>query len=74
MENPTEKKTYKETNIEYMGGAAIHDLKCWLCKKESAVYNMNPNWVFEPCWKCQSMLGGKIFRIKNRLLLWLLSK
>lgn len=70
LENP--KKTYKDINLLFMGGAAIHDLRCWLCKKESAVYNMHPNWVFEPCWTCQGKLGGTIFRVKNVFIKWIL--
>lgn len=42
--------------IEFVGPAGIHNLKCWLCDKEKAVYDMNPTWVFRPCWKCQKLI------------------
>jgi len=44
-----------------------HDLLCWVCNKESAIYDMNPTWVFRPCWKCQKKIGktGKILFRNN---------
>lgn len=43
-------------------GIVDHDVLCWLCNKRPAVYDMNPTWVFRPCWKCQKEIkrGGKI--------------
>ena len=40
----------------HMPGGCEHNLMCWLCGKNKAVYNMHPNWRFEPCWKCQESM------------------
>ena len=68
LESP--EKKYLDMQLVFIGGAAIHNLKCWLCKEAPAVYNMHPNWVFEPCWKCQEKMGGKIFRVRNPIVRW----
>lgn len=40
--------------IEPVGaGAHTHNLACWQCGKESAVFCM-PESAFRPCWKCQA--------------------
>lgn len=39
-----------------IGPAINHNLICWLCDKEPAVYDMYPNWVFRPCWDCQKKM------------------
>ncbi|MFA5013932.1 MAG: hypothetical protein WC549_00125 [Actinomycetota bacterium] len=52
-------KLGKSVNVELLdsGPAVQHNLMCWLCNEEKAVYDMNPNWVFRPCWDCQARLG-----------------
>ena len=42
----------------HLPGGADHNLICWICNKEQAVYSMHPNWVFQPCWKCQQKFEG----------------
>lgn len=39
-------------NLVIDGPAASHDLTCWMCGKNSAVFDLNDN-VFQPCWECQ---------------------
>lgn len=75
MNNPKKlnQETKKKVEIEFIGMGAMHDLECWLCNEESAVYNMNPNWVFEPCWKCQEKIGGKVYRVKSKILQFLIN-
>ena len=52
------KKPSIQIQIEHIGGGLCeHNLICWLCNKEPAVYDMNPNWVFRPCWTCQKSCG-----------------
>ena len=46
--------------IDFVGPAAIHNLLCWICHKEPAVYDMNPNWYFRPCWNCQREIKNAI--------------
>jgi len=49
----------KKTLIEPIGpGGYQHSVKCWLCNKNSAVYDAHPNWHFIPCWKCQDRNKG----------------
>ena len=45
--------------LGFVGPGASHNLVCWLCNKNSAVYDMHPNWVFRPCWDCQSRINPK---------------
>lgn len=58
------KKEPKLRSIEAMeiGSAVLHNVMCWVCEKEPAVYSMNPDWIFRPCWKCQKkgIGSGKI--------------
>jgi len=53
-------------------GGFEHNLICWMCNKEPAVYDANPNWHFIPCWKCQKKYIGiwtrKTFIDKLKLL------
>ena len=42
-----------KVKITHHGPAATHNLLCWLCEDNPAVYSMHPGWVFKPCWKCQ---------------------
>lgn len=39
-----------------VGPAVLHSVICWICNEQSAVYCM-PDWIFKPCWDCQSKLG-----------------
>ena len=71
---PSAEKKWLDMQLVFIGGAAIHNLKCWLCKKNAAVYNMNPVWVFEPCWECQKNIGGQVFRVRNRFFRWILNE
>lgn len=41
----------------HMPGGAEHNLVCWLCNNNPAVYSMHPNWIFKPCWDCQKKYG-----------------
>lgn len=52
-----EKKHIKLFDIG--GGLVSHNLMCWICNKNPAVYSMNPEWVFRPCWECQGKLRIK---------------
>ena len=45
-------------------GAFTHNLLCWFCQKNSAVYNAYPDRCFLPCWKCQKKYTG-IWTKKN---------
>jgi hypothetical protein len=74
MNNENPKKEYVKLQLVFMGGACIHNLKCWLCNENPAVYNMHPNWCFEPCWDCQNKIGGKLYRIKNKLMQKIVNK
>lgn len=49
--------------VNDFGGApfADHNMPCFICGIEPAVYNLNTG-IFEPCWKCQ----GKGWRIVRR--------
>lgn len=37
----------------------VHSVKCWLCDKRSAVYSAYPEFIFKPCWYCQSKYLGQ---------------
>ena len=74
MEKESPTKKYLDMQLVLLGGFAMHNLHCWLCKKNPAVYNMHPNWVFEPCWKCQEKIGGKVYRVHNKFIQWILEK
>jgi hypothetical protein len=37
-------------------GLVEHNLTCWICEKEPAVYS-TPDHLFKPCWKDQHNLG-----------------
>ena len=54
-------------------GGSVHNLTCWICNKEPAVYDMHPNWIFRPCWMCQGRGVGNGKIMHNKLLL-LISK
>ena len=58
----------RRVRLEFDGPVVHHDVLCWLCNARSAVYDMNPNWVFRPCWECQESIGatGRIIW-RNRL-------
>ena len=43
-----------------------HNLMCWLCDKQPAVYNVYPNFIFLPCWKCQKINIGWWSKKKKR--------
>jgi hypothetical protein len=43
--------------LGFTGPAAHHNLICWLCGENHAVYDMHPNWVFRPCWDCQEKVN-----------------
>lgn len=45
--------------LGFTGPAAHHNLICWLCQSNFAVYDMRPNWVFRPCWECQKQIFPK---------------
>ena len=49
----------KHVKIEMfeVGPAILHNIICWMCDKNPAVYSVNPEWVFKPCWKCQKLIG-----------------
>lgn len=55
-----------------MGPAVVHNLTCWVCDKEPAVYDMNPNWVFRPCWDCQKNIG--VFNKEHKNYFWASAK
>lgn len=44
--------------IDLGAGAVNHNLLCWLCDKNSAVYYTHPKFVFYPCWNCQKQYQG----------------
>ncbi len=60
---------HRPIHIEEIGpGFAQHDVLCWLCNERPAVYDMNPTWVFRPCWECQERIGrGGTILFRNRL-------
>jgi hypothetical protein len=64
-------KLGKDVHVELLdrGPAVQHNLMCWLCNKNHAVYDMNPNWIFRPCWDCQEKLNPPK-RIKYWKNLW----
>lgn len=52
-------ETRAVVKVEPIGaGAFEHDLQCWLCQQNLAVYRGYPNWDFVPCWDCQSRYVG----------------
>jgi len=53
-------------------GGSDHNLTCWVCGKEPAVYDMHPNWIFRPCWKCQARGVGNGQMVHSKLLKFLL--
>ena len=56
------KHTAVQIEIQFIGPIAQHNLACWLCEgpyKNPAVYDMNPNWCFRPCWDCQARIKAK---------------
>lgn len=57
----------RKIKIIAIGMLSDHDVMCWVCDKKPAVYDMNPTWVFRPCWKCQKNIGrdGKIIFRNN---------
>lgn len=58
--------------IEHLGPAATHNLMCWICNENKAVYHQYPNWYFGPCWECDANIGGRLYRIRSRLAKWIL--
>lgn len=65
-------KLGKDIYVEMMeyGPAVEHNLMCWLCRENHAVYSMHPNWVFKPCWECQSKLGLMGVEVKKWYQFW----
>lgn len=39
-----------------------HNLMCWVCGENKAVYLMDPTWCFAPCWECNREIGGTLQR------------
>lgn len=62
--NQLTKKVYVTIDSDSIPMGATHDLMCWICNEEPAVYDMSPNWIMRPCWSCQKKgIGdGKVFR------------
>lgn len=48
-------------------GLFAHNLTCWICNKDSAVYSASPEWIFKPCWDCQKKFKGQWTKPKNPL-------
>jgi len=46
-------KVYITIESRHLPGVADHNLMCWICNRKSAIYLMNPHWIFMPCRKCQ---------------------
>ena len=66
-------KLGKPVSIELLdigAGAVSHNLLCWICNKKKAVYNMYPNWIFQPCWDCQARLGLTGIEVKYKKKKW----
>jgi len=55
-----------KVEIRFVGPAALHNLLCWICEEQPAVYDMHPNWCFRPCWGCQEAINPK----RNRRHWW----
>ena len=51
-----------QIEIDYTGMAATHNVVCWICGENKAVYHMYPVWCFGPCWACDGALGGTLQR------------
>lgn len=54
-----------EVDIRSLGMGVTHNLLCWLCFKNKAVYSMHPVWVFQPCDECNSQIGGQVKRVRK---------
>lgn len=54
--------------INFIGPVAEHNLLCWLCEEKPAVYDMNPNFIFRPCWGCQEVFNLKQHKSKVKEL------
>lgn len=51
--------------VDY-GPAVEHNLICWWCRENHAVYSITPEWVFKPCWECQAKLGMTGIKLKPK--------
>jgi len=56
VNSPNELKEKLHIKFFEMGPVVDHNLMCWLCNKNPAVYSMHPEWVFKPCWECQGFI------------------
>lgn len=66
-------KLGKNVSIELLdlgAGGTSHNLLCWICNENKAVYNMYPNWIFQPCWDCQAKLGLTGIEIEYKKKWW----
>ncbi|MDZ4210053.1 MAG: hypothetical protein U1C56_02640 [Candidatus Curtissbacteria bacterium] len=66
-------KLGKDVSVELLdcgAGGANHNLLCWICNENKAVYNMYPNWIFQPCWDCQARLDLTGIEIEYKKKKW----
>jgi len=52
-------------DIQNYGLYATHNLMCWLCGENKAVYNMHPVWAFQPCGECEQSIEGQLTRTRK---------
>jgi hypothetical protein len=45
-------------SIHNEGLFALHNLMCWFCREESAIFYLGPKWCFYPCRTCQAKFKG----------------
>lgn len=67
----------QELHVEFidLGPACEHNLMCWICNKNPAVYQMNED-VFFPCRECQKIWHGSTLYGEQRhpVLAWFARK
>lgn len=54
----------------HLPGGSDHNLVCWVCGKQSAIYSMYPDWCFLPCWECQEHIDSPVWRKKKWWEFW----
>lgn len=54
----------------HLPGGSDHNLICWMCNKDSAIYSMHPDWIFLPCWECQRKRIGYWTKKKKWYQFW----
>lgn len=62
---------HRKINLTWHGPIAEHDVLCWICNEEPAVYHAYPTWLFGPCWKCEKWIEPSYGKVERSTPNWL---